>query len=665
MQRIGVFVCWCGSNIAGTVDVHAVAEALKTEVGVVFSTDYQYMCSQAGQDIIKNAIDEHKLTGIVVCSCSPRMHEATFRKTAAAAGLNPYMVEIANIREQCSWVHKDMMTGTEKAIILGKAAIAKVNLNAPLTPGQSPVTKRALVIGGGIAGIQTALDIADAGFPVDIVETKPTIGGKMAQLDKTFPTLDCAACILTPKMVDAAQNEKIKIYSYSEVAEVTGYVGNFDVKIKRKARYVKEDICTGCGLCTEKCPQKKVPNEFNLGMDNRRAIYIPFAQAVPKVATIDANYCTMLKTGKCGVCAKVCTAGAIDYNAKDEYITEKYGAIVVATGYNPISMDKFDEFAYSQSKDVITSLEFERLTNAAGPTAGKLLRPSDGVHPHTIVFVQCVGSRCENCAEKGKEYCSKICCMYTAKHAMLTRDKYPDTDVYVFYIDVRTPGKAFDEFYRRAVEEYGVHYVKGMVGKVVPEGNKLKVQASDLINGKQLHIDADLVVLAAAIEPDKSARPLATMLTASMDTNDFFTEAHPKLRPVESPTAGVFLSGACQGPKDIPETVSQAGAAASKVIGLLCKDHLTGNPCIASSNEMMCNGCSSCERVCPYGAITYEEKEFRMPDRTTRRRRVASVNPAVCQGCGACTVACPSGAMDLNGFKNNQIMAEVDAICKM
>ncbi len=338
MQRIGVFVCWCGSNIAGTVDVVAVAEALAKEPGVVHSANYQYMCSQAGQDLIKDAIREHNLTGIVVCSCSPRMHEATFRKTAAAAGLNPYMVEIANIREQCSWIHKDMATGTEKAIILGKAAVAKVNLNTPLTPGESPVTKRALVIGGGIAGIQTALDIADAGFPVDIVETKPTIGGKMAQLDKTFPTLDCAACILTPKMVDAAQNENIRIFSYSEVSEVRGFVGNFDVTIKKKARYVKEDICTGCGLCTEKCPQKKVPNEFNLGMDNRRAIYIPFAQAVPKVATIDADYCTMLKTGKCGVCAKVCTAGAIDYNAKDEYIEEKYGAIVVATGYEPISM---------------------------------------------------------------------------------------------------------------------------------------------------------------------------------------------------------------------------------------------------------------------------------------------------------------------------------------
>ena len=664
MQRIGVFVCHCGTNIAGTVDVKSVAEALSHEPGVVFSTDYQYMCSQAGQDMIQNAIAEHKLTGIVICSCSPRMHEATFRKTAAKAGLNSYMVEIANIREQCSWVHKDMPIGTEKAIILGKAAVAKVNLNTPLTPGESPVTKRALVIGGGIAGIQTALDIADAGFPVDIVETKPTIGGKMSQLDKTFPTLDCAACILTPKMVDVAQHEKIRIFSYSEVTEVKGFVGNFDVTIKRRARYVKEDLCTGCGACTEKCPQKKVPNEFNLGMDTRRAIYIPFAQAVPKVATIDPNYCTMLKTGKCGLCSKVCTAGAIDYKAKDEFVEEKYGAIVAATGFNPISMEKFDEYAYSQSKDVITSLEFERLMNAAGPTQGKLLRPSDGAHPHTLVFVQCVGSRCAACAEKGKEYCSKICCMYTAKHAMLTRDKYPDTDVYVFYIDVRTPGKNFDEFYRRAVEEYGVHYIKGMVGKVTPENGKLHVQASDLLANRQLHIDADLVVLAAAIEPDRSARSLATMLTASMDTNDFFTEAHPKLRPVESPTAGVFLSGACQGPKDIPETVSQAGAAAAKVIGLLAKDKLMGNPCVAHSDEMMCNGCSTCEKVCPYGAITYEDKEFRMPNRTTKVRRVAVVNPAVCQGCGACTVACMSGAMDLRGFMNQQIMAEVDAICK-
>lgn len=662
MQRIGVFVCWCGSNIAATVDVKKVAETLGKEPGVVFSADYQYMCSQAGQDLVKNSIKEYGLTGVVICSCSPRMHEATFRKAAASAGVNPYMVEIANIREQCSWIHKDMTTATEKAVILGRAAIAKVHLNAPLTAGESPVTKRALVIGGGIAGIQTALDIADAGYDVDIVEKSPTIGGKMAQIDKTFPTLDCAACILTPKMVEAAQNEKIKIYSFSEVEEVKGFVGNFSVKIRRKARYVKEDICTGCGACTEKCPMKKVPNEFNLGLDNRTAVYIPFAQAVPKVARIDPNYCLKLKNGKCGLCSTVCEAKAIDYTQKDEFVEEKYGAIVAATGFNPIKVDKYDEFAYSQSPDVVTSLEYERLMNAAGPTGGTLLRPSDKTHPHTIVFVQCVGSRCDE--SKGKSYCSKICCMYTAKHAMLTREKYPDTDVYVFYIDVRTPGKNFDEFYRRAVEEYGVHYIKGMVGKVAPHDGKLTVQASDLIMNEQIKIEADMVVLAAAIEPDKSARPLATMLTASMDTNDFFTEAHPKLRPVESPTAGVFLSGVCQGPKDIPETVAQASAAAAKVIGLLSKDKLTCNPCVAHSNEMMCNGCSTCANVCPYGAITYIDKEFRLGGGKTETRRVASVNEAVCQGCGACTVACMSGAMDLKGFANKQIMAEVDAICK-
>ena len=663
MGRIGVFVCWCGSNIAATVDVKAVAETLGREPGVVYAADYQYMCSEAGQNLLVQAIGQYKLTGVVICSCSPRMHEATFRKAAARAGLNPYLVEIANIREQCSWIHKDRQVATEKAIILGRAAIAKVQLNAPLTAGQSPVTKRALVIGGGIAGIQTALDIAEAGFPVDIVEKEPTIGGKMAQIDKTFPTLDCAACILTPKMVDAAQNENIDILAYAQVEKVEGFVGNFTVTIRHKARYVDPAKCTGCGLCTEKCPQKRVPNAFNLGLDNRRAIYIPFAQAVPKIATIDPAYCTKLNTGKCGVCAKVCTAGAIDYQQTDRLEQRQYGAIVAATGFQPISLEKFGEYAYQQSPDVVTSLEFERLMNAAGPTGGTLLRPSDGKHPHTLVFVQCVGSRCQGDG-RGKTYCSKICCMYTAKHAMLCREKYPDTEVYVFYIDVRTPGKNVDEFYRRAVEEYGVHYIKGQVGKVVPQNGVLKVQASDLLENRQLHIDADMVILATAMEPDPTARALATQLTASMDTNDFFTEVHPKLRPVESPTAGVFLSGACQGPKDIPDTVAQAGAAAAKVIGLLVKDHLTCNPCVAKPDELMCNGCSACAQVCPYGAITYVDKDFRGPNRTTLRRRVAQVNPAVCQGCGACTVTCPSGAMDLLGFSNRQILAEVDAICK-
>lgn len=662
MQRIGVFVCWCGSNIAATVDVDRVVEAVKTDPNVVHAENYQYMCSEAGQKLIRDAIAEHQLTGIVVCSCSPRMHEQTFRKTAEAAGLNQYMVEIANIREQCSWIHKDKDEGTEKAIILARAAIAKVCLNAPLQPGQSKVVKRALIIGGGIAGIQSAIDIADAGYKVDIVERTPTIGGKMAQLDKTFPTLDCASCIVTPKMVECAQHPNITIYAYSEVEEVKGFVGNFNVKIRKKARYVDETKCTGCAVCTEKCPSRKGRNEFNCGLDTRGAVYIPFAQAIPNVATIDATNCLHFKTGKCGICAKNCSANAIDFEQKDEIFEEQYGAIVVATGYQISDVTKFDEYQYTKHPDVVTSLELERLMNAAGPSKGVLVKPSDGKHPHDIVFIQCVGSR--DISGRGKCYCSKICCMYTAKHAMLIREKYPDVNVHVFYIDVRTPGKNFDEFYRRAVEQYNVDYIKGMVGKVYEnEKGGLTVQAVDLISNERVMLDTDMVVLAAAIEPSDGVKHIASMLTASIDTNNFLTEAHPKLRPVESPTAGVFLSGVCQGPKDIPETVSQAGAAAVKVVGLLAKDYLVTNPCTAHTDETMCNGCSSCEKVCPYGAISYIDKE--VMDKGLREvRRIAQVNGALCQGCGACTVACPSGAMDLKGFSNKQIMAEVDAICK-
>ena len=438
-------------------------------------------------------------------------------------------------------------------------------------------------------------------------------------------------------------------------------MGDFTVEIRKKARSVDMNKCTGCGVCQEKCPSKKTPSEFNRGLNTRSAIYTPFAQAVPNVPVIDRDACIKFKTGKCGICSKVCQAGAIDYDQIDEIVTEKYGAIVVATGFDMIKLDKYDEYAYSQSKDVITSLELERIMNAAGPTGGHLERLSDGKAPKEIVFIQCVGSRCAD--DRGKSYCSKVCCMYTAKHAMLIRDKYPDTNVTVFYIDVRTPGKNFDEFYRRAVEDYGVNYIKGQVGKVIPQPNgKLLVQGADLIDNKQILKEADMVVLAAAIEPNPDVRKIATMLTASIDTNNFLTEAHAKLRPVESPTAGIFLSGVCQGPKDIPETVSQAGAAAVKAIGLLAKDKLLTNPCTAHSDELMCNGCSQCANVCPYGAITYEDKEVN--DHGIREtRRIAVVNDALCQGCGACTVTCPSGAMDLQGFSNRQILAEVDAIC--
>ncbi len=657
MQRIGVFVCWCGSNIAATVDVERVAQAAGEMPGVRYAVEYQYMCSEVGQKMMKRAIEEHSLDRVVVAACSPRMHEATFRRAAEDAGINPYLVEVANIREHCSWVHKDREAATEKAIALTRAAVAKAALNTELIPGEVGVEKKALVIGGGIAGIQTALDIADAGYRVDIVEKSPSIGGKMAQIDKTFPTLDCSACILTPKMVEAARHPNINLYTYSEVEKVSGYVGNFQAEIRKKARFVNEDRCTGCGVCMEKCPSKKARSEFEEGLTTRGAIYTPFPQAVPNVPVIDEEGCIKMNTGRCGLCEKVCPAGAIEFGQKDEVISEKYGAIVVATGYDIIDLDKFGEYQYNNHPDVITSLEFERITNAAGPTGGKFIRPSDGKKPKKVVFIQCVGSR--DRSERGKSYCSKICCMYTAKHAMLIREKYPDIEAYVFYIDVRTPGKNFDEFQRRAVEEYGVNYIKGMVGKIFPEGDKLMVHGADALTGETLVIDADMVVLAAATKAKDDAVDLKRKLNISTDTNNFFTEAHPKLRPVETASAGIYLAGACQGPKDIPETVAQASAAAAKAIGLLNKSKLVNNPCVSKVDEKLCSGCLACSKMCPYDAISSKTIEDGEGSKV-----VAEVNEALCQGCGGCTVTCRPGAVDLKGFTNKQILAEVDAICQ-
>lgn len=661
MRRIGVFICWCGSNIAGTVNIDKVVDNAKNMPGVVHATDYKYMCSEVGQNLVKDTIKEKSLDGVVIASCSPQMHESTFRKAAEKAGLNPYLVEIANIREQCSWVHKDKEKSTEKAIGLTRAAVAKVTLNDELVPGEIGVTKKALIVGGGIAGIQAALDIADAGYEVDLIEKTPSIGGKMAQLDKTFPTLDCSACILTPKMVDVSSHSNINLYTYSELEQVDGYVGNFEVKIKQKARSVDMDKCTGCGVCINKCPSQRAASEFDEGLSNRSAIYTPFPQAVPNVPVIDREECLKFTEDKCGVCEKVCQAEAIDYQQEDQVIKKKYGAIVVATGYDLIDLDKFGEYQYNDHPDVITSLEFERLVNASGPTDGNFVRPSNSKKPEKVVFIQCVGSRDKT--ERGNSHCSKVCCMYTAKHAMLLREKYPDCETYVFYIDVRTAGKNFEEFQRRAVEEYGVNYIQGMVGKIFPDGEKLQVHGVDTLSQETIKIDADMVVLAASMESQKDTSTVARKLSISTGANDFFTEAHPKLKPVETDSAGIYLAGACQGPKDIPETVAQASGAASKVIGQLSKDKLVNNPCISMVDESICSGCLSCSEMCPYDAISEKIIEEEVNEKV-KKRKVSEVNEALCQGCGGCTVACRSGAIDLNGFSNQQILAEVDAICR-
>ena len=663
MSKIGVFICHCGENIGATIDCEKVAaEAAKFD-GVAFATDYKYMCSDPGQSLIRKAIEEQKLDGVVVAACSPRMHEPTFRRACSEAGLNPYLCEMANLREHCSWVHEKGEPTTAKAIDIVRGLVEKVKRNKPLKPIEVPITKKALVIGGGIAGIQTALDIADAGFEVDIVEKSPTIGGHMSQLSETFPTLDCSQCILTPRMVEVAQHPNIKLYTYAELEHLDGFIGNFKATIRLKAKSVDEKICTGCGLCTTKCPQKRIPSEFNAGLGLRTAIYVPFPQAVPNKPVIDKKHCNYYKRGKCKICEKTCPTGAICFDKEDEFVTEDIGAVVVATGFNVLGTEFFPEYGYGRYKDVITGLQFERLASASGPTSGEIRRPSDGTMPKKIVFIACAGSRDP---AKGIHYCSKICCMYTAKHAMLYQHKVHGGESYVFYMDIRAAGKNYEEFVRRAIEDDGVNYVRGRVARVYEKDGKLIVKGVDTLMGaKPVEIEADMVVLATAGVSNEGAEELAQRLHVSYDPYKFFAEAHPKLKPVETNTAGIYVAGACQAPRDIPETVSMASGAAAKVAALFSSDKLVREPLIAVVNRMAppvystCVGCFMCQTACPYQAIEREEIKDRGGNVV---KTVARVNPGLCQGCGTCVAFCRSKSIDIQGYSNDQMYAEVMAL---
>ena len=671
MARIGVFVCHCGENIGRTVDCARVAAEIGKLPGVAHSVDYKYMCSDPGQALIKQAIAEKKLTGVVVAACSPHMHEKTFRRACSAAGLNPFLCEMANVREHCSWIHEDRERATDKAVDLARFIVEKVKRNVPLETIRIPVTRRALVIGGGIAGIQAALDIADGGAEVVLVEKEPSIGGHMSQLSETFPTLDCSQCILTPRMVEVYQHPNIKLMAYSEVDEVSGYIGNFTVKIRQKARYVDAAACNGCGACQKACIVRKVPSEFDERLGKRTAIYVPFPQAVPNIPVIDRANCAYfkakakgLKKDACGKCKEACSKNAIDYEQVDTFTTEQVGAIVVATGYKlysigaeqPKGLKGYGEYGYGTIPDVIDGLQFERLASASGPTSGKILRPSDGKEPKRIVFLQCVGSRDP---AKGIEYCSKICCMYVAKHTMLYRHKVHDGQATVFYMDIRANGKGYDEFVRRAIEEDGARYLRGRVSRMYRDGETIKVLGFDTLSGEPVTIDADMVVLATAMRPQPGIEQLAQKLSASYDTHGFFNEAHPKLRPVETNTAGVYLAGACQAPRDIPDSVAMASATAAKILGLFSKAELEREPTVAKVDAALCTGCFHCERVCPYGAVTRKEIRDR---KGNLLKVVAEVNPGVCQGCGTCQATCPSKSVELQGFTDEQIWSEINAL---
>ena len=646
-RKIGVFVCHCGKNIAGIVDVKRVVAAVARLPYAAFVTDYKYMCSQPGQDMIRDKIKEEKLDAVIVAACTPNLHEATFRKAGAEAGLNPYCVEMANIREQCAWVHQgDKEAATRKAVEIISSMIQKAALDNPLSGDSIAITTRALVIGGGVAGIQAALDIADAGYEVVLVEREPSIGGHMAQLSETFPTLDCAQCILTPKMVAAGAHPRIRIMAWSEVREATGFVGNFKVKIERKASGVDWTKCTGCGICMEKCPTT-VASEFDRGLGKRKAIYSPFPQAVPNKPVIDRQHCLHYTKNKCGICKKLCEVGAVDFDLNPEIVEEDVGAIIVATGYDLYPTERLGEYGAGKIPDAIDSLAFERLLSASGPTAGEIRRPSDGKIPETVVFVQCSGSRDP---EKHKPYCSRICCMYTTKQAMLYKHSVHNGQAYIFYIDIRSGGKNYEEFVERAQSE-GVVYIRGKVSRIFQNGDKVTVMGVDTLAARPVRIDADLVVLAMAMVSRSTTEELRKILKIITDANGFFTEAHPKMDPLGTTTRGIYLAGCGQAPRDVPDTVAQASGAAGKVIGLFSHDRLPLDPMIVCVDEELCAGCGLCVSVCPYDARELDVK-----------RKKAIVKEALCKGCGACMVACPNSATIHRNFSKKQILKMIDAV---
>lgn len=653
-ERIGVYVCHCGSNIAATVDVADVAAWAKERLGdegVVITHDYKFMCSSLGQELIERDIKQEGLTRVVVAACSPHLHEKTFRTACARAGLNPYLCELVSIREQVSWVHSDRQAATEKAKAVVAGGVERVIHNEPLEPLHIPIHPATLVVGGGIAGIQAALELADSGHQVYLVEREPSIGGHMAQFDKTFPTMDCAACILTPKMVDAGGHPHIDLFTWSEVVRVDGFVGNFTVTIRKKPRYIDTDLCTGCGICWEKCPKRVIDDVYEAGLGYRKAVYTPFAQAVPKYPVIDPENCTYFINGKCRACEKFCPTDAIKFDQEEEFITVQVGNIILATGFDLFDARRVPQYGYGRLANVFTSLEFERLCNAAGPTNGQIVMRDGVTKPESVAVIHCVGSRDRNY----NNYCSVICCMSSLKFAHLVKER-TGARVYNCYIDMRTAFKDYDEFYQRVLEE-GTIFVRGRVAEVTDaarlpsEDGKLIVQVEDTLAGRQRRIPVDMVVLSAGLEPRHDAKAVAHQFGISCSANGWFIERHPKLDPVATMTEGIFIAGTVQGPKDIPASVAQGAAAAARVLGRINKGEIELEPVRATIDARHCSGCRICNGLCPFNAILFHEDKM-----------VSEINHALCQGCGTCVAACPAGAISGSGFSNEQIMSQIEGL---
>ncbi len=648
--RIGVYICHCGLNIAGSVDCEKVAKYAAKLPGVVLSKDNQYTCSEPGQEMIKQDIKEQNLNRVVVASCTPRLHEPTFRKACEDGGLNPYLFEMANIREHCSWVHLyDKKSGTEKAKDLVKTAVAKARLLEPQIEAEVPIIRKALIIGAGVAGIQCALDLADAGYKVYLVEKEPSIGGRMAQIDKTFPTMDCSICILAPKMSEAGRHPNIELITNSEVADIKGYIGNFKVTIHKTPRYVTDE-CTACGDCTEVCPVIR-PNEFDIGLAIRKAIYTPFAQAVPSAYIINMDDCLGVSPIACGKCKEKCERDAIDYDMMAEDIALEVGTIIVATGVDVYDPTELDDYGYTRFENVITSLEFERLINAGGPSGGRLLRPSNKKMPKSVAFIQCVGSRARK-GEAGNPYCSNVCCMNTIKDSLLIKEHWPETEITVFYMDIRAFGKGFEDLYMRTKAQ-GTTFIRGLPGEILEDSktNNLRLRVEDTDLGKVIEREYEMVVLSVGIEPRHDSDTIQKLLTLSCTSDGFFMESHPKLKPVDAPTPGIFMCGCAEGPKDIKDSVTQASAAAARANILMAQGKVTVEAITSFIHPELCRGCGACARVCPYHAIDLDKE-----------KKLATVIEAACAGCGTCGAECKYDAITMKHFTDPQINSQIDAI---